>query len=433
MTHNSDLLKFEDIKKDLEELEKLYVSLKQNSGQNNFEYKLLEKAKKLGLTTEELRKIFQEFYTEKKLLKNIDNWLEQTSFFSLLQRLSTIVGVTTLILGAVTFLPTQQEQKRNQITSNNIERQRSHYEAWNIINSNQVRAGSGRTIALQNLAEDGVSLNGLEVPGAFLFDIDLGGAALYRANFQGADLYRADFSNKPEQNNPKQCNIWIIKIFADCKPKDKLKSRKTELERANFKGAILYEAKFNNTDFVNRENSNSNLEETQNSQNPNVDIYRADFSPLYLGEENKIKNIIETECFMNKPIIQCTRATNAEFIGANLRYADFTKASLKGADFSHADLECASFRGAIFNKEQQESKDLSESIKPTNFTDANLKGADLRDLAISTDGDKRGILPEQIKKAKNWKQAQYSDAFLTDELGLSKEDHQPHNCETFQK
>ncbi|MEL7409365.1 MAG: pentapeptide repeat-containing protein, partial [Cyanobacteria bacterium J06558_2] len=135
----------------------------------------------------------------------------------------------------------------------------------------------------------------------------------------------------------------------------------------------------------------------------------------------------------NKPIIQCTRATNAEFIGANLRYADFTKASLKGADFSHADLECASFRGAIFNKEQQESKDLSESIKPTNFTDANLKGADLRDLAISTDGDKRGILPEQIKKAKNWKQAQYSDAFLTDELGLSKEDHQPHNCETFQK
>ena len=106
---------------------------------------------------------------------------------------------------------------------------------------------------------------------------------------------------------------------------------------------------------------------------------------------------------------------------------------MKGANFSHADLECASFRGAIFNKEQDESKDLSESIKPTNFNHANLKGADLRDLAVSTEGDpKRGVLPEKIKEAKNWKQAQYSDTFL-DELELSKQDHQPYDCNTFQK
>ncbi|MEL7078932.1 MAG: pentapeptide repeat-containing protein [Cyanobacteria bacterium J06648_1] len=431
MENNLNLPEFKDIVEDLQDLEKSYISLNINQKQSNFEYKLLKKAKEKGLSTEELRKIFQEYYTEKRLFKNIDNWLEQTSVFSLLQRLSAIIGVSTLILGAITFLPTQQEQKRNQIKSNNIEKERAHYEAWNIINSNQVKSGSGRITALQNLANDRVSLSGLEVPKAFLFDIDLGGAELYRANFQEADLYRADFSSKPKQSNPKQCDLWILSIFADCKSRDELESRKTELERANFKGAILYEAKFNNTSLV--DINNSDFDEGQNIQNPHVDIYRADFSPVYLIEESQIENIIETECFMNKPVIQCTRATNAEFIGANLKHADFTKASLKGANFSQADLECASFRGAIFNKEQDESKDLSEFIEPTNFTNANLKGADFRDLAISTKGDpKRGVLPEQIKQAKNWKQAQYSNNFLT-ELGLSKQNHQPHDCKVFQK
>jgi BTB/POZ domain-containing protein KCTD9 len=342
--------------------------------------------------------------------------------FEGLTNLSALITAITIVISAITFLPNQQKQERNQIQKNQIDTDRSHYEAWNIINNNKVQASSGRITALQNLAKDRVSLNGLEVPGAFLFNIYLGGAELYRANFQGADLYRSDFSSKPQQNNPKQCSWLILNKFADCKSKEELQPRQTELERANFRGTTLYEAKFNAADSSQEKN-----------ENLGVDLYRADFSAFYLEEKNKMQNILQIECFMNEPIIKCTRAINTEFIGTNLKQADFTKASLKGANFSNANLECASFRGAIFNKEQEKSKDLTEPIKPTKFTNANLKGTDLRDLATPTKGDQnRGISPEQIKEAKNWETAKYSEPFLT-ELGLSKQNYKPYNCETFQK
>ncbi len=338
--------------------------------------------------------------------------------FSNIVNLSTLITSITIVISAITFLPNQQKQERNQIQKNNIERERAHYEAWNIINSNKVQASSGRITALQNLAKDRVSLNGLEVPRAFLFSIDLGGAELYRANFEGADLYRSDFSSKPQQSNPKKCGWWILNRFADCKSEEELQPRQTELERAIFRGTTLYEVKFNTPEL---------------SKELGVNLYRADFSPFSLKYKNTKQNLIETECFMNEPIIQCTRAINAEFLGANLRHADFTKASLKGANFSDADLECASFRGAIFNKKQEKNKDINKPIEPTKFNDANLKGADLRDLAISTDRDpNRGVLPEQIKEANNWQTAKYSEPLLT-ELGLSKQDYKPYNCEVFQK
>lgn len=449
MSDNKEVkeITWNDLQKDIEELDRFYTSV---NPEENFEIKLIEKAKKHQLEIEQLRKIFNEYYNEKRKLNNLDKWLEKTPYLSLIQRLSTVIGVITLLLSAITFIPTQQEQKRISIQKNKIDTDRSHYEAWSIINNNnKVQASSGRVTALQNLIKDRIPLDGLEVPGAFLFNVDFRGAKLYRANFQGADLYRSDFSSKPQQSNPKQCNWWILDIFADCKPEEELQKRKTELERANFRGATLYEAKFNDSDSIDK----------KQNEEPDVDIYRADFSSFYLTEKKEgkqrqeedqkycedkypndsnakneclVQKLLETECFLNKPVIQCTRAVNTEFIGANLKYADFTKASAKGANFSHADLECASFRGAIFNKEQDQSKDLRDPIKPTNFTKANLKGADFRDLAISTKGDpKRGILPEQIKKATDWKQAKYSEAFKK-ELGLSKQD-EPHDCEVFQK
>jgi uncharacterized protein YjbI with pentapeptide repeats len=373
--------------------------------------------------------------------------------FEGLKNLSALITAITIVISAITFLPNQQKQERNQIQKNQIDTDRSHYEAWNVINNNKVQASSSRITALQNLAKDRVSLNGLEVPGAFLFSIDLGGADLYRANFQGSDLYLADFSSKPKQNNPFiRCSIFGFTQFFDCKSEQELQERRTELERVDFKGAILYEVKFNDKDPQDKE-----------SKEPDVDLFRADFRPLYLtknpekkalyeqdkqecstkySNDNKDRDrtecltekLIEKECDANDPIIQCTRAVNAEFIGANLKYADFTKANLKGANFTDANLECASFRGAIFNSVETEDPNITNKIvKPTDFTNANLKGADLRDLATPTKGDPiRDISPEQIKKAKNWEQAKYSDSFL-EKLGLSKQNHKPFDCKSYQK
>jgi hypothetical protein len=153
------------IKGDLEELERLYINLKQGKDQSSFEYELIAKAKESDIDVEQYRKIFKEYYTDKRLLKNLDNWLEETSFFSLIQRFTTLIGVVTLVVSAITFLPTQQGQKRTELARKKIEQDRANYEAWGIINGNRVdsngnliQASSGRITALQNLNRNRVSL-----------------------------------------------------------------------------------------------------------------------------------------------------------------------------------------------------------------------------------------------------------------------------------
>jgi uncharacterized protein YjbI with pentapeptide repeats len=422
------------IGKDLQELESLYANRYKNKREENFEFQLLIKAKEAGIDLEVYRRMFREYYTDKRLLKSFDNWLEETSFFSLLQRFTTLVGVATLLIGAVTFLPTQQAQQRTESARKKIEQDRANYEAWGIINSNRVdsngnlvQASSGRVIALQNLNKNRVSLQGLEVPEAFLLDIDLSGANLYRSNFQGSDLYRANFSSKPARTNPWICIVAAWTHLVECQTGEELKEWKTDLQRANFRGSILYGAKFN-----------GDRKAGENDSVRSVSLFRADFSPFYRGKGNESRRFdmasdVTTECFAEKPSIQCTRAVGAEFVAADLRSADFTKADLKGANFEGANLECASFRGAIFNSVSDKDPSLPNGLPPTRFAGANIRGADFRDLAAPTTGDKkRGLSAHQIRMARNWDQALYSPSLLS-ELGLSEQSRQQHRCPAFDR
>ena len=62
--------KWEKIKRDLEELEKLYIKLKQGANQSSFEYELIIKAEESGIGVEQYRKIFEEYYTEALVQSN---------------------------------------------------------------------------------------------------------------------------------------------------------------------------------------------------------------------------------------------------------------------------------------------------------------------------------------------------------------------------
>jgi uncharacterized protein YjbI with pentapeptide repeats len=412
---------WEKLKGDLDVLDQLYTSGEQ---QDNFEYELISISKKNHLDSEELRRIFNEYHIERRKLKRLNDWFDKTSFFSLLQRFSTIIGVLTLVLSAITFLPTQQQQRKTETERKNIEKDRSHYEAWAIINNNRVdikgnliKASSGRTTALQNLNRDRVSLQSIELPESFLLGIDLSGADLYRSDFRGADLYRANFSSLPMQVNPNACGLWEWTKLVDCKSQEEIKERRTDLQRANFSGAILYGVNFNAP-----KSNNSEI-----NKKLGVNLFRADFRPFYIrkfrSNEDKIsqqciKNATSTECLLTiecsmvrNPIIQCVRAVNATFIGANLKAVDFTKADLKGSNFEDSDLECATFRGAIFNQVKRiDSIDLPEGISPTNFKAANIRGVDFRDVI--------DLSPSQVKQAVNWQEAIYSPSFAAN-LGLS--------------
>jgi uncharacterized protein YjbI with pentapeptide repeats len=445
---NTSVPKWEKLKNDLEELDRLYRSKKQ---QDNFEYALINVSKKNQIDSEDFRKIFNEYHIEKNKIKIFDDWCNKTPFFSLLQRLTTIAGVIALIYSVVTFLPTQQQQRRTETERKNIERDRSHYEAWGIINNNRVngegilvKTSSGRITALENLNKDRVPLQRIELAETFLSSVDLSGADLYRANFRGADLYRANFSSQSRQVNPFECFVLSWTKLVDCKSKEELQERGTDLQRASFDGAILYDVKFNAPKTKNKV-VNKRL---------GVNLFRADFRPFYIrkftsGEIDEFKKskdplkqetrkqretcgtkpteidcMLSVYCGMEDRIIQCARPVNAKFIGANLKDADFTKADLKGSDFEDSDLECVTFRGATFNiLKRLDSLDLPEGIPPTNFKNANLKGADFRDVV--------DLSPSQIKQAVDWQKAKYSP-FLEKELGLSPQ-NKPFVCKAYEK
>ena len=71
--------------------------------------------------------------------------------------------------------------------------QRSHYQAWQVINTAQGKGGSGGRIeALQQLNADHIPLTGVDVSSAFLQGLRLPHAKLTRSNLGAADLRNSD-------------------------------------------------------------------------------------------------------------------------------------------------------------------------------------------------------------------------------------------------
>src|SRR5271165_1891907 len=69
-----------------------------------------------------------------------------------------------------------------------------HYQAWQVINTAQMKGGSGGRIeALQELNADGVPLVGVDVSSAFLQGIRLPRARLVRADLNAVDARNSDF------------------------------------------------------------------------------------------------------------------------------------------------------------------------------------------------------------------------------------------------
>ncbi len=131
-----------------------------------------------------------------------------------------------------------------------------HYQAWQVINTAQMKGGSGGRIeALQELDEDGVPLVGVDVSGAFLQGIRLPKARLLRAdfhavdarnsNFQSADLSYANlYAGNFRDSNFSGANLQEVNLAeADfCG---------ANLSGVDLSGATLDAAELGNTDFSN--------------------------------------------------------------------------------------------------------------------------------------------------------------------------------------
>jgi uncharacterized protein YjbI with pentapeptide repeats len=189
------------------------------------EYELVQKANSHGLPPESYRQMFNDYCHEQAKAKvtwwnSFPSWLEvqfeeiarslaEADFFKILEYLAKLSALS-IVIGVIGFfigihrqaeqsrkeLAVQQQQQVTQQQQKEIERKRSHYDAWRIITENKGEiASGGRIDAIQDLNNDGVSLAGIDVHGAFLPGVVVANGDLFRANLNGSILVKADFSN----------------------------------------------------------------------------------------------------------------------------------------------------------------------------------------------------------------------------------------------
>jgi uncharacterized protein YjbI with pentapeptide repeats len=110
---------------------------------------------------------------------------------------------------------------------------------------------------------------------------------------------------------------------------------------------------------------------------------------------------------------------DADLILANLSGANLILANLRGTDLRDANLSRANLIDANLRDANLISADLSRA----NLRGANLRGANLRDANLR-DANLRGaknLLPDQVKLAIDWEEANYDDDFRL-QLGLTSVD-----------
>src|SRR5262245_36395832 len=95
------------------------------------------------------------------------------------------LAMFALILGAVNYMRSSKDRKKEK-----------HYAAWQVILAARgARASGGRLAAVRDLANDKVSLHGIDLAGAFLDDLDLEHTNLVMSNFKRATLNNAGFEH----------------------------------------------------------------------------------------------------------------------------------------------------------------------------------------------------------------------------------------------
>ncbi len=185
-------------------------------------------------------------------------------------------------------------------------KKKSHYEAWQVIDSAQgLKMSHARIKALEELAKDGISLKGLSLPQAHLDQVQLVDADFTEANLQGAKLSEANLQG-------------------------------SRFELTQLQGANLWKANLEETFFLLAQLQKVNL----NSAN----LSYADLQGVNLLEANFQKADLQGAYILGN--LQGAYLKDANFQGANLRGANLQEANLQGANFLGANLQGVNFQNA---------------------------------------------------------------------------------------
>jgi len=385
-------------RKDLTSLTTEFYNLRLIQDPIHREYELIQIAKQFNLPLDSFRQMFKDYCRQQTLVEARFFWWKAPFLYleqgleSFAQKLSEMdifkvleyLGRLSILVGVIVFISEIPQRAEQQV----IQRKRLHYEAWQIINSNEgKRASGGRIDALQDLNRDRVVLAGINLENAFLNGIDLSNGILYQANLKGALLGQANLSG-------------------------------ADLKGANISsGAFLYGTNLNG-----------------------ADLHLANLEGAYFDETTNFSNAE----------LPSANLSNASFLKSNLANAYLPGANLSGANFLSANLENANLQGVIlekavydrdtrfppgFNPKNQQmiliepGVDLSginlsgSNLLTAQLKDSNLSGADLSNsdldgadlsnanIANANFRQARNLTVRQIKSARNWELAIFDEEF----------------------
>jgi uncharacterized protein YjbI with pentapeptide repeats len=330
------------------------------------EYKLLlfeKEAEQYGLSKQSYRRLFEAYSQSKKQIpESSKGWWNrrktQLNFigkaFSLTLEKGFLVVATIGLAIYIWEAPQRQKQ--------------THYQDWQIINFATGQQGSGGRIeALEDLNNDGVSLNGLTAKGA-----NLSGIQLQKADLRFANIQNSNLGCRGQQANVK------MRICSNLQG--------ANLVGVNFRAANLVGANLQTADL-----ENANLE--------GVNLIKANL---------KAANLFGTN-------IQAARLLFASLQEANLLEANLQASELQGANFQKVNLLGANLKATNLKEANFQAANLqATNLQGANLKNANLQGADLQGADLQ--GAKE-LTPEQVKTAKNWDKANYDPEFRR-KLGL---------------
>lgn len=296
-------------------------------------------------------RIFIFFGSLDEVFENINYWLERWDFLKFLDYASKI----TIIIGLIGFI--SQLSKAEERAE--LERRKTHYEAWQVINTSVGQSGSGGRIdALQTLTTEKVTLSGVNLEGANLQAIDLKGANLRNANLKRVNLEGADLSH-------------------------------TDLA-----GAELQDANLDETNFYKANLRGANLDGAKN-------ILTAKFEGAFYDEATELETaglLAISGAIGLKSLSGQNLKNESRLQGASLEGLDFSNAILTGVDLKSANLSNVNFEGANL-----ENTDFSDAnISAVRFQKANLAGSTIEEATVDSFYiyDNETIFPEGFNSDK---------------------------------
>lgn len=231
-------------------------------------------------------------------------------------RIDNVEGFSILLI-AVLYIFESQKRK-----------QKSHYEAWQVIDAaSGVETSYARIKSLQDLNRDRVSLKNIDIPNGDLENINLSGADLEFADLRGANLKNANLSFA----NLKGVKFSVSDI-----------GKTTNLENANLFSADLTGANIGGANLRNANLAQARLHRTKIESYLGGERHRTHFDDKW-EQVWIVVNQPKTVRSLRKVDLKFANLADVDFTGIDLRKAD-----LRGADLTNANLSRARIMGANF-------------------------------------------------------------------------------------